>query len=246
MPMRLTALDGACVIPDSRLVVGMDETGHHSLTDRHYPVFGLAGCAVRVENLDDRLDAPWRQMKAECFGGPTTPLHAADLRPPSQRQLEALGHFFANNHFGRLAVVLTSETAGVQRYPPYHVVAGPYMTRIASFAASFSCDGVALIAEESEEGDRLVAQAFSGRGLVAKREEKEWPLPFDTYRASKRLGLPLLEVADFVAHAAGRHVAAGLRAPQGRPRKDFGAVFELEPRDLAKFMAIEWIAPAAT
>jgi hypothetical protein len=54
----------------------------------------MGGCAMLAAAIDKGLRAPWREMKAQHFGGSDVALHAADLRSPTPEQIEALNTFF--------------------------------------------------------------------------------------------------------------------------------------------------------
>ena len=64
--------------PDT-LLLFIDETGHEQLTDPNYPIFGMGGCAVMGNSYEHIIREPWRELKAQHFGGPDVPLHASDL-----------------------------------------------------------------------------------------------------------------------------------------------------------------------
>jgi hypothetical protein len=61
-------------IPDSYLLVSLDETGHEQPDDRAHPAFGLGGCAVTVGRYEAWLKTPWLELKAKYFGGSELPM----------------------------------------------------------------------------------------------------------------------------------------------------------------------------
>lgn len=100
MEMRLT---------DDCLAVFVDDTGHEDLPSGHN-VYGLGGCVVMAGELEAIVRAPWREVRRVVMGSADTPLHATDLRNPSQGQIEAFTRFFSTWRFGRVAVTITTAT----------------------------------------------------------------------------------------------------------------------------------------
>src|SRR5688500_11985953 len=92
------------------LVVFVDETGEESLRAPAFPVFGLAGCAVRADAYFGYVAESWRALKEAHFGGRDVPLHAAAIDRENKAGVEALGQFFLREHFSRFGVVLTNAT----------------------------------------------------------------------------------------------------------------------------------------
>jgi len=208
------------------LMFFIDETGHEELADPSYPVFGIGGCAVMAGALNEVLREPWRALKEAHFGGANAALHAADLHEPTQAQLEALASFFAEQPFGRFAVVMTERTDLPRELRPYNVMPNAVRRRWSELASR--CDpppeAIALLHEASERGDELVEHYFGTS--VAHADGRDVPVEHGFIR--KSVGDEAMEVADFVAQAAGRQA---YRWAQGdkRVRKDFAAIFRANP-----------------
>jgi hypothetical protein len=106
------------------LIFFVDETGHEDFADPKFPVFGMGGCGLLAAAVDQNLRAPWRQIKEDQFGGADVPLHASDLRAPTDAQVAALGRFFAAQPFGRFAVTMTRDTALPPDIKPIQLMPG--------------------------------------------------------------------------------------------------------------------------
>jgi hypothetical protein len=84
---------------------------------------------------------------------------------------------------------------------------------------------VALLHEVSDRCDQLIARVF-GRTVVQINHKQ---VPVHKALIRKAHGMPELDVADFVMHAAGRRAANLHRDPTARVGKDFGAIFYSNP-----------------
>jgi hypothetical protein len=82
--------DDELVVHPHCLMFFVDETGHEEFADPKYPVFGLGGCAVLATNIERDIKRPWRDLKSRHFGGANVPLHASDLRSPTDEQYRHL------------------------------------------------------------------------------------------------------------------------------------------------------------
>ena len=205
------------------LVCFIDESGDEGLSDPNHPVFGLGGCAVAAHALTMHLDLPWRRMKARYFGGEKVPLHASELRRPSAEQVKALASFFRRRPFMRFAALLSRDTKMTSETERLAVLAPAVMRRIGVVASTLPQrpTSLALVFEASERLGSAIQRNFDGLTLP---DENGHPIPAEYCFAAKSAGLPGLEVADFVMHAAAGQVRARV---QGRPswRRDYQAVF---------------------
>jgi hypothetical protein len=166
-------------------------------------------------------------MKAEHFGGENVPLHASALRNPTREQLVALSTFFREQKFARLAVTMSKSIALPAAATPFDITARALMNGLKDLLSRCSPEPneVALLHEASDRCNQLVEKHLGGtivqingkfvrvhKGLIAKSS-----------------GLPELEVADFIMHAAGRRAAQTHRDPTTRAGKDFEVVFQTNP-----------------
>ena len=122
--------NGQVILSSSTLLVGLDETGHEAFADSAYPVFGLGGCAMMVRDYPRLVRIPWAHMKQRYFGLTEEPLHASALRNPTTEQIEALGHFFVQFQFSRLAAIATDRTLFEQEYDCMKIVGAALLERL--------------------------------------------------------------------------------------------------------------------
>jgi hypothetical protein len=242
MKLTLAPGDGDAPIDleASALLLFVDETGHEEFADPSYPVFGLAGVAVTVTEYENVIAAPWRGMKDRLFHGRETPLHAADLKRPTQEQLAALSQFFRDHRFSRFAAVMTRDTKIPKGISPYHLAAVSLLRRIERSTVRYMFSSVALMVESSSRGNPLAEKYLGPYDKVLIREGgTEQAVPIRHFLLPKRLSEPGLELADFVAQASGRHTLAQVTDPNSTFRKDFAAIFHAVPREAVEFISID-------
>jgi hypothetical protein len=201
------------------LLFFIDETGHETFADPKYPVFGLGGCAITSSSAEAIIAHPWRAMKAAHFGGENVPLHAG--------QLNALSKFFREQQFARLAVTMSKSTVLPTDKTPLDIITGSMMNRYTDLLRRVSPEPneLAFLHEASDRLDQLIEKHFGG--TVAQINGKT--IPVNKGLIEKLHGLPELEVADFIMHAAGRRAAQLHHDPAAQPQKDFVAVFHSNP-----------------
>jgi hypothetical protein len=143
--------------------------------------------------------SPWREMKARHFGGPDVPLHASDLRFPTDEQMTAVGQFFERQQFGWFAVTMTHKTELPDRIRPIQVMPGLLRRRWQDLAARFHPVPVevAFIHEASDRGDELLERYFGQSVVVIDGK------PVQVHQGIMPKGDEALEVADFVIQGAG-------------------------------------------
>ncbi|MFH1894040.1 MAG: DUF3800 domain-containing protein [Candidatus Zixiibacteriota bacterium] len=234
--------DGTLItINPNDFLVFIDETGGERMGDPNYPMFGLGGCASRAEYYYSNIVSPWESMKESHFNGRQVKLHASRMRSPSQDQLEAIGNFFRENDFCRLAVCVSKKTcfADARNLGKYQLIARALIERISRVARFFNVGRVILVSEESEKGDRLARQFFDGYRFMKTRDGSDLEIPFQKYRMPKSEGEAALEVADFIMHAAGNQVKRGLHMDESQYRRDYKAVFRSVDERLVAFLDIE-------
>jgi hypothetical protein len=227
--ITLVTQNGPVELPGDTLLVAVDETGHEGFAPTHR-VFGLGGCACLVKHYGQLIDDPWCSMKAELFGSQSVQLHAAELRSPSPEQLEGLEFFFANFQFFRFAVMVAETMQNETEHGLLKVVSRMLLDRIADMAGyALPCD-VAIVVESSERIQQDVLSELSSYRMG----DGERDFQPKVYTLPKSAGWPMLEVADFVMHAAGAQVRNRL-ANKFMIRKDFEVVFHRIDRRLSHY-----------
>jgi hypothetical protein len=238
--MTPISLEGPAIsreIPDSFLVVALDETGHETLDAVNHPVFGLGGLAVPASSLTQEITQPWRALKTDYFGGAHTPLHASALKP-GDPGAATIGDFFRNGQFGRIAVIVSVETKADPPLAPYQLAARGVLERIGGLVTHFRSAGVALILEDATRLNPLAERYFNGYHIQLREGEGSVELPLLKFLMPKSSGEPLLEVADFIVQVAGGQVRTSLKGGEWSARRDFQAVFASAPSPLAQFLEI--------
>jgi hypothetical protein len=219
-------------LPSETLLVAVDDTGHEGFAPTHR-VFGLGGCACLVKHYGQLIDEPWKAMKAELFGGVDSPMHASSKTPPSQEQLQALGVFFTEFQFFRFAVMAAETVQNATANSLIRIVCRSLLDRVAEICAYAQPKDVALIVENSDRiQDDLIFELSGYR--IGDGEIQFEPKP---YLLPKAANSSMLEVADFVIHAAGAQIRNRLQRKFGI-RKDFDLVFYGVDRRLSYYVEL--------
>jgi hypothetical protein len=229
-------------LPDTCLAVFIDETGDELLRDNFQKVFGLAGCAVMVPQLDAVIREPWKDVRKAFAGIPDASLHATDIKHPTPEQLEVIGDFFRRQPFSRFGAICSVRTELDKDISPLAAVAATLGNRLVDIAKWQPFDSVAITFEHSERLAPQIEEVFGGIQLLEAEEE----VPVGFYWMHKSAAEPALEVADFLANSIGTEVRHRLSKRPGHAR-NFQAFFHHLDRRLVSFIDITGVlANAAT
>lgn len=227
--------------PDTFLLF-VDETGEESLQDPNYPIFGFGAVGLPAQIYLSNLSTPWESLKEKEFNGKNKPLHAADLRKPTLRQLEALNSFFTGCAFCRIAAVISDKTVFADELDVYNVLVRGFYERLLEMLKTTEYSNIFIIHEHSQRMDIINLDYFSRYKINRQtREGKNTLVPIESFWMKKEELAPGLEVADFVAHTAGTSVRSRLQG-KNRP-KDYDAVFSSFEGKLTSYMEITQVQP---
>jgi Protein of unknown function (DUF3800) len=230
--------DSLVLAPDG-LVVFIDETGIEDYSDPNNPTFGRGGCAVLGSQYRTLLKKPWRRLKREKLGGALKPFHASAFEQsrPTRVQISAINRFL-QQRFWRFAVMSDSRTVlppGVDGHRAVSLVTVRFVTRL---VAEYDVNSVALVFESSERGNELVERDFdlANMQLLNRAGAR---IEVDGYFMEKKIMEAGLEVADLVAHTAGRQRRHQMAGKPGLA-KDFEQMYWHSPIPPA-FMSIDTV-----
>lgn len=222
--LSLVHESGNIDVPDTSLIVGIDETGSETYSDKSHPVFGIGGCAVMAKDYFSILEDPWHYMKETYFDGADQPLHASELIKPTIEQLSALKYYFSNFPFFRFAVMSAETFNNKTEETTFHLICHSVLQRIAEISKWAQPTEVVIIAENSDRTEKNLLKHLSAYRIG----NDEIEIQPRVLLASKDVKASCVEVADFVIHPAGAHVRNRLRGFKdimNPVRKDFAAVF---------------------
>jgi hypothetical protein len=207
-------------LPPRSLLIFIDETGNEDLSDPKNPTFGRGGCGSLWTEYKRQIARPWRRLKRERLGGATKPFHATDFEQtrPTKRQMTGINAFLARP-FWRFATMCDSRTelpAGIDAHKAISLVTIGYFARLVS---ACDVDVVALIFEGSDRGDSLVTRDYDLASMDLKNVRGRH-VEVEGCFMSKGSMEPGLEVADLIAHTAGRQRRHDIAGKPGHT-KDF-------------------------
>ncbi len=198
------------------LLIFIDETGIEDYSDPKNPTFGRGGCAVLGADYKKLLKKPWRKLKREKLGGAAKPFHATEFEQsrPSLVQITRINRFL-QRPFWRFAVMTDERTAlpaGIDGHKAVSIVTIRFVTKLVETYQGLA--NVAMVFEASDRGNKLVERDFklANMNLVTASGRR---LEVDGYFMEKKQMEAGLEVADLVAHTAGRQRRHQLAEKEG-------------------------------
>jgi hypothetical protein len=203
--------------PDAAdLIVFVDDTGHETFAGNQ-GFYGLGGCAelgAGYLHFKER----WRAVRKAINGDPNLPLHNSTMEHKAEN-FAVLSEFFLDRSFVRIAVTTTKSVSLPPGMHPCVPVMGQLRNEIGIIAAA-SRKSVWIIVESSDRANAIVQARFSQLTPINGMP----PLPIVKSLMPKSSNEPGLEVADFIASAAGSQVQRRLRGQNGQA-PDFTDVF---------------------
>jgi hypothetical protein len=186
--------------------------------------------------LDLLVRGPWREVRRKVLGSPDASLHAADLRNPTEEQIEAITAFFTSGRFARIGVTITSATKLHPDLPTIELVAKALLNRIADVGQWTQLALMAVIFESSKRADPLLQAALADLRLEVDGART----PIEVFFMPKSANDPALEVADFIVHTAGGQARRKLGGKAGF-RLDYQAIFQSVDRKLVSRFDIDLV-----
>jgi hypothetical protein len=211
------------------LLTFIDETGVEDLSDPKNPTFGRGGCAVLAADYKKHVRKPWRKLKRERLGGALKPFHATEFQQsrPTKIQIIAISRFL-QRPFWRFAAMIDEGTElppGVDAHKAISLVTVNFIRhQIATYP---DVEIVGLVFEASERSDKLVRRDF-GLANMNLVNGSGRPVEVEGYFMPKTSMEPGLEVADLVAHTAGRQRRHQIAHKEG-VTKDFEQMYWHSP-----------------
>ena len=177
--LGVNIMDPLVIDPESFLIF-IDETGHERMVDQKYPIFGMGGCAAMGHSDERLLKEPWRQLKAQCFGGPDIPIHAADLYGIRRDQgAAAMQRILQNQPLLRFYDNDADNHHMPDELVPYHATSGSIVRRIEAIARPYLLNSLTIIFESSERLDTLTARYFVA---ILFRDSAGAEIPVECFR----------------------------------------------------------------
>jgi len=222
-------------------LVFLDETGQEELEDPHFPVFGLAGCALPATMYDSLIKQPWLSIYIDYFGNQSIPLHASKASHYDSYQKSAIANFFQKQPFVRVAAVVNNKSAWPTGLFRYQIVAGVFQERLRRVLKNYEFESIAMIFESCQRTDHLAEKYFS-KARFFNKQQKEISIKGYFIQKRKELkGEPGLEVADFIANAVGGRACARANG-KNDARLDFQSIFGIADRSLVSFLEVADVA----
>ena len=226
-------------LPQSSLLIFIDETGNEDLSDPNNPTFGRGGSGVLFPDYKRRLAKPWRRLKRNVLGGALKPFHAADFERsrPTPQQISGINAFMGLQWW-RFAAMCDSRTEFPPGVDAHKAVSLVTIQHIGRLVAMNHIDVVALIFEGSDRGDSLVKRDYD-LATMTLNNARGLRVAVEGCFMTKMAMEPGLEVADLIVHTAGRQRRHEIAGKSGHT-KDFQQTYWHSPVP-PKFMRISAI-----
>lgn len=228
--MNITLYDSShnpIPIKNNDLVIAIDETGQENFTDPNYPVFGLSASMCLGGEYYKEVQKPWESVKINAGLKATDNLHAAEIDVKNMDLILGLSDFFKTSTFGRIAVGCSSTTKFDIKLNPIDLCIKYLYKHIGQASDIYHPDNIFILIESSNRLNKEYEKLFMGNKLYVSNNKAGMPkreVITSIGLMDKSAVFPLLEVADFVAHAHGNEMNSELKGNL-QVRKDIKAVF---------------------
>jgi hypothetical protein len=228
--------DTLTLAPDC-LLVFIDDTGHEALSGDH-SYYRLGGVALLKDHYDHVINPAWLEVRRVINGSPAAPLHGSTFGQRAKAEdFEVLRTFFQGHQFPRFAASVSRSTVLPTDLDAMIAVAETIRTHTENLVTAIDCSSAAIIIESSQRADPQLRERFVR--LDVQRNGSD--IPVEYCFMPKSSNEPGLEIADFVASAAGSLARRRFLEREGFP-PDFQDVFMRDvPKKLAYFRTIDRI-----
>lgn len=221
-------MDNVLSLPKRSLLIFIDETGIEDFSDPKNPTFGRGGCGVLMAEYNLLLAKPWRRLKRERLGGANKPFHAVEFGQsrPTLYQITGINAFLSRP-FWRFAAICDARTKLPATIDGHKAISMITIKYIARRVEKYEVDVLALIFAGSDRSDRLVERDFDLAQMNVKNIRGRRVEVMGCFMRKSSIE-PGLEVADLIAHTAGRQRRHELAGKLGHT-KDFQATYWRSP-----------------
>ncbi len=225
-------------LPETTLVIALDDTGHEEFKDPKYPVFGIGGCAFLVRDYQRLIERPWNDLCERFLPNKSRPIHAADLGRLSAEQENAFEYFFKKFEFFRLAITTSVKSSKEVENNFIELVGNFLWLNICEIGRWAPCERIFIIFEESKRIEMKVLRSLMGQKV--KQNGREIKVEYGLI--PKAASIPALEIADVIIHTAGVQTRNRI-AGAAEVTKRYANIFRSVDERLVSFKEVTRVVP---